>query len=78
MTDVGPQKFRHDRAAPGSKNMHVEQIERLEAENARLRAAIKEAQEAIATYSASGPGSIDFDAILARLRAALGRHNDAS
>ncbi len=52
--------------------MHVEQIERLEAENERLRAAIKEAQEAIETYSASGPGSIDFDAILARLRAALG------
>ena len=59
-------------------NEDVEQIERLEAESERLRAAIKEAQEAIETYSASGPGSIDFDAILARLRAALGRHNDAS
>jgi hypothetical protein len=59
-------------------NTLVEQIERFEAENERLRAAIKEAQEAIETYSASGPGSIDFDAILARLRAALHRHSDAS
>ena len=57
---------------------HFKQIERLEAENERLRAAIKEAQEAIEKYSASGPGSIDFDAILARLRAALRRHNDPS
>ena len=59
-------------------NEDVEQIERLEAENERLRAAIKEAQEAIEKYSASGPGSIDFDGILAGLRAALRRHNDAS
>jgi hypothetical protein len=61
-----------------SPNEDVEQIERLEAENERLRAATKEAQEAIEKYSASGPGSIDFDAILARLRAALRRHNDPS
>ena len=61
-----------------SPNEDVERIERLETENERLRAAIKEAQEAIETYSASGPGSIDFDAIVARLRAALRRHNDAS
>ncbi len=61
-----------------SPNENVEQIERLGAENDRLRAAIKEAQEAIETYSASGPGSIDFDAILARLRAALSQRNDPS
>jgi hypothetical protein len=61
-----------------SPNLDVERIERLAAENERLRATIKEAQEAIEKYRASGPGSIDFDAILARLRAALRRHNDAS
>ena len=55
-----------------------EQIEGLIAENERLRAAIEEAQEAIEKYSASGPGSIDFDAILARLRAALRRDDDPS
>ena len=57
-------------------NEDVEQIERLEAESERLRAAIKEAQEAIEKYSASGPGSIDFDGILARLRDALGQRLD--
>ena len=57
---------------------HFKQIERLTAENERLRAVIKEAQEAIEKYSASGPGSIDFDAILARLRAALRRDDDPS
>ena len=56
----------------------AKQIERLEAENERLRAAIKEAQEAIEKYSASGPGSVDLDGILNRLRAALRRHNDPS
>jgi hypothetical protein len=50
-----------------------ERIERLEAENERLRAAIKDAQEAIEQYGSKGPGSIDFAGILARLRAAL--HN---
>jgi hypothetical protein len=48
-----------------------ERIERLEAENERLRAVIKDAQEAIEQCGAKGPGSIDFDGILARLRAAL-------
>jgi hypothetical protein len=53
--------------------MHVEQIERLAAENERLRAVIKEAQEAIEQQQIKGPGSVDFDGILARLRDALGR-----
>ena len=57
---------------------YFEQIERLEAENERLRAVIKEAQEAIEQHRANGPRSIDFDGILARLRAALRRHNDRS
>jgi hypothetical protein len=52
-------------------NEDVEQIGRLEAENERLRAATREAQEAIEKRSTSGPRSIDFDAILARLRDAL-------
>jgi hypothetical protein len=54
----------------------VERIERIEAENERLRAAIKAAEEAIEKHSTSGAGSIDFDAILARLRAALRHHHD--
>jgi hypothetical protein len=49
-------------------NDDVEQIERLVAENRRLRAAIEEAQEAIEQKKANGPGSIDFDGLLARLR----------
>ena len=57
---------------------YFEQIERLEAENERLRAVIKEAQEAIEQHRANGPRSIDLDGILARLRAALRRHNDRS
>jgi sugar phosphate isomerase/epimerase len=48
-----------------------ERIERLEAENERLRAVIKDTREAIEQRGAKGPGSIDFDGILARLRAAL-------
>lgn len=54
-------------------NDDVEQIERLVAENKRLRAAIKEAQEAIEQQKTNGPGSIDVDGILARLRNALGQ-----
>lgn len=57
---------------------YFEQIERLEAENERLRAAIEEAQEAIKQLRADGPRSIDLGGILARLRAALRRHNDPS
>ena len=52
-------------------NTHVEQIARLEAENERLRAAIREAQEAIEQHKSKRPGSVDFDGILARLRDAL-------
>jgi uncharacterized membrane protein YccC len=48
----------------------VERIERLEAENERLRAAIDAAQEALRHHKPAGP-SIDFDRILARLRNAL-------
>jgi hypothetical protein len=53
--------------------MHVEQIKRLSAENERLRAAIKGAQEPIEQHKIKRPGSVDFDGILARLRDALGR-----
>ena len=69
----GRRNFGMTEPPPGSQNMHVEQIERLEAENARLRAAIEEAQEAIEQHKIKGPGSVDFDGILARLRDALGR-----
>jgi hypothetical protein len=55
------------------KNQDVDQIERLAAENARLRAVIKEAQEAIEQHKIKGPGSVDFDGILARLHDALAR-----
>jgi hypothetical protein len=60
------------------QNEYVEQIERLGAENERLRALIKEAQEAVEHYNTNDSGSIDLDGIVARLRAALLRHNDTS
>jgi hypothetical protein len=60
------------------QNEHVEQIERLAAENERLRALIKEAQEAVEHYNTNNSASSDLDGIVARLRAALRRHDDPS
>jgi hypothetical protein len=60
------------------RNEYVVQIEGLTAENERLCAVIKEAQEAIVKHSTKGPGWIDLYGILARLRAVLRRHNDPS
>ena len=68
------QKIRLNRTAHlVATNMHIEHIVRLGTENERLWAAIKEAQEAIEQHKIKGPGSVDFDGILARLRDALGR-----
>jgi hypothetical protein len=53
----------------------VERIERIKAENERLRAAIKAAEEAIHQHQSTG-GSMDFDGVLARLRNALGKGPD--
>jgi hypothetical protein len=54
----------------------VERIERLAAENERLRAAIKGAQEAIQQHKSTG-ASMDFDGILAHLRDACGPRDAA-